>query len=457
MRLKLSRFRRNFNKDLPIEFTEQNLSSFGGLELFSRYLRRLELSRRVREALRGKGIRSDYGSVRLVLVMVGMLLVGARRLEHLQHVCDDPMLLRFCGLRRLPSRPTIVNWLKQFTAERLEGLSELNGALVYEQIERLGLSRVTVDMDGTVVQAGNQVAWAFRGFNPHRKKSKSYYPLFAHLAQTGQILKSRNRPGNVHDSRGADAFLRELIGELQGRFGWSRKLEFRMDAASFNEKILKRLERSRCEFAIKAPFWPWLGLKELVAGRKRWHRVSDGIDGFSIKHFIKPWNITVRIVIYRKRVRHRTAKNFQLDLFSPDDGYFEYSAVATNKSLTVQRLWYFAAGRGAQEKTFAELRSQFALDVVPTKSYAANSAWQQLNVLAHNLCRSFQLDTIAETKSISRKRTCTHLLHTIRTIRFRVINKAGRLVRLNGRNALRMATNSTTQTLFEKLELALVS
>ena len=232
MRLKLSRFRRNFNKDLPIEFTEQNLSSFGGLELFSRYLRRVELSRRVGKACRGKGIRSDYGSVRLVLVLVGMLLVGARRLEHLQYVCDDPMLLRFCGLRRLPSRPTIVNWLKQFTGERLKGLSELNGVLVHEQIERLGLNRLTVDMDGTVVQAGNQVGWAFRGFNPHRKKNKSYYPLFAHLAQTGQILKSRNRPGNVHDSKGADAFLRELIGELRGQFGRSRKLEFRTEASS---------------------------------------------------------------------------------------------------------------------------------------------------------------------------------------------------------------------------------
>ena len=368
-----------------------------------------------------------------------------------------PMLLRFCGLRRLPSRPTIVNWLKQFTGERLKGLSELNGVLVHEQIERLGLNRLTVDMDGTVVQAGNQVGWAFRGFNPHRKKNKSFYPLFAHLAQTGQILKSRNRPGNVHDSKGADAFLRELIGELRGQCGRSRKLEFRTDAAFFNEKILKRLERSRSEFAIKAPFWPWLGLKEVVAGRKRWHRVSDEIDGFSIKYFIEPWNITVRIAIYRKRVRHRTAKNFQLDLFSPDDGYFEYSAVATNKSLTVQRLWYFAAGRGGQEKTFAELRSQFALDVVPTKSYAANSAWQQLNVLAHNLCRSFQLDTIAETKGFSRKRTCTHLLNTIRTIRFRIFNKAGRLVRVSGRNALRMATNSSTQTLFERIELALAS
>ena len=63
-----------------------------------------------------------------------------------------------------------------------------------------------------------------------------HYPLFAHLAQTGQILKSKNRPGNVHDSKGADAFLRELIGELRGQFGRSRKLEFRTDAAFFKRK-----------------------------------------------------------------------------------------------------------------------------------------------------------------------------------------------------------------------------
>ena len=243
------------------------------LEL-SRYLRRLKSP--------GEGgverKRHSSDSVGLVLVMVGMLLVGARRLEHLQHVCDDPMLLRFCGLRRLPSRPTIVNWLKQFTAERLEGLSELNGALVHEQIERLGLSRVTVDMDGTVVQAGNQVAWAFRGFNPHRKKSKSYYPLFD-LAQTGQILKSRNRPGNVHDSRGADAFLRELIG--RGRFGRSRKLEFPMLPFS-----TKRSSRGSAPGRVRNQ------LKELAHGTAgRWLLIKHSSPG-----------ISPRIVIYRKRV-----------------------------------------------------------------------------------------------------------------------------------------------------------
>jgi hypothetical protein len=66
-------------------------------------------------------------------------------------------------------------------------------------------------------------------------------------------------------------------------------------------------------------------------------------------------------------------------------------------------LWAFACGRGAQEKTFAELKAEFALDVVATKHYAANSAWQQLSILAHNLIRNFQLETLATRKPRSRK------------------------------------------------------
>ncbi|MFQ5924030.1 MAG: IS1380 family transposase [Anaerolineales bacterium] len=457
MRLRISQVRQIFKKDLPVEFTEQNLSSFGGLELFCRYFKLIQLHRRVRDACRAAEVKSDYGCVSLLLVVVGMLLVGARRLEQLKYLRDDPLVLRLCGLKRMPTRPTVVNWLKQFTVKRLQALIQVNSELLYEQIERLELGRLTIDLDGSVIQAGNQVRWTFRGFNPHRKKNKSYYPLLAHLAQTGQILKLRNRPGNVHDSTGADRFLRELIEELRCRFGRRLTLEFRMDAAFFKEKILKRLQRQGCEFAIKAPFWPWLELKAAVASRKRWSRVSEGIDAFEIQHHIRPWDIRLRIVIYRKRVRHKTPKNFQLDLFSPDDGYFEYSAIATNKSLTPKNLWEFAAGRGAQEKTLAELRGQFGLDVVPTNDYAANNAWQQLNILAHNLCRGFQLDTIATTKPRSPKRTYAHLLHSVRTLRFLIIAKAGRLVRCGGRNVLRMSSSTATQRLFENIELALAS
>ena len=55
-----------------------------------------------------------------------------------------------------------------------------------------------------------KVERARRGYNPHRRKVPSYYPITAHLAETTHVLRVRNRSGNVHDSKGSVGFLREL-------------------------------------------------------------------------------------------------------------------------------------------------------------------------------------------------------------------------------------------------------
>jgi hypothetical protein len=347
------------------------------------------------------------------------------------------------------------HWLKQFTQQAWQALIALNSELLYEQLDRLALPRLTIDVDGTVVRTGNTVAWAFRGYNPHFKKDPSYYPLLAHLAQTGHILRLKNRPGNVHDRRGAARFVRELIHELRGRFGRRLPLEFRMDAAFFKEDILDLLSREACEYAIKVPFWPWVGLKPLVAAQRDWIPVSAQVSAFETLLRLDAWDLTLRVVIYRKRVRHQTPKNFQLDLFSPDDGYFEYSAVTTNKALAPAALWAFIAGRGAQEKTYGELKGEFAFDVVPTHHYGANSAWQHLSVLAHNLLRSFQLHTLATPKRRSRKRTYAFALRSMRTLRFLLIARAGRLARIDGRQVLRLSENPATEGLYGRVVHAL--
>src|SRR5262249_40863412 len=80
----------------------------------------------------------------------------------------------------------------------------------------------------------------------------------------------------------------------------------------------------------------------LVAAQQRWSAVAADIDGFETRLLLAAWGLELRVVVYRKRVHHQSAKNYQLDLFSPDDGYFEYSAVATNLTLTPRALWYFA-------------------------------------------------------------------------------------------------------------------
>src|SRR3546814_3023315 len=56
-------------------------------------------------------LRSDYGSARLALVLLALFYVGARRLEHLRYLGGDPLVTRFCGLARLPTRRTVADWL----------------------------------------------------------------------------------------------------------------------------------------------------------------------------------------------------------------------------------------------------------------------------------------------------------------------------------------------------------
>jgi len=449
MRLSVPSLRRMVKRPLHVEFGPQQVTSYSGLELLRRYLRQHELPRRLRAACAATG--GDYGGGRLARLVLALLYVGARRLEHLRYVAGDPLIARFCGLARIPTARTVGNWLRQFTQATLGPLVQLNHDLVIDAVRRLALPRLTIDIDGTVVRTGATVGWAFRGFNPHHRKDPSYYPLLAHVAQTGHILRVKNRPGNVHDSKQSVAFLREVIDGLRTAFGRRLPLEFRMDAAFCQRAVFRLLAARGCAYAIKVGYWSWLPLKHLAAERQHWRPVARHVTGFFHDLHIPQWNLRLRVMIYRKHVGHASPKNFQLDLFTPDDGHFEYSAVATNLPLDLPALYAFICGRGAQEKTIAELKGEFALDVIPTRHYGANCAWQQLSILAHNLIRSFQLDTLATPKPRSRKRTYTYLIRSMRTLRFLLVARAGRLTRLGGRHVLRLAHNPATEALYASI------
>jgi hypothetical protein len=78
-------------------------------------------------------------------------------------------------------------------------------------------------------------------------------------------------------------------------------------------------------------------------------------------------------------------------------------------------------------------------------------------VLAHNLARSFQLDTFAEVKPRTRKRTFAYRLRSMRTVRFLLVARAGRVARLAGRNVLRLTRNPDIEKLYARVEHALLA
>ena len=90
----------------------------------------------------------------------------------------------------------------------------------------------------------------------------------------------------------------------------------------------------------------------------------------------------IGVTIYRK-VRHRTAKNFQLDLSQRRLlrvlGGGQQSFVDRPQPAALH------GGRRNHEKTIGQLKSGLAVHTVRAAGYAANSAWQQLVALTHNL------------------------------------------------------------------------
>src|SRR2546427_579346 len=135
MRLSVASLRRMIKGKLHVEFVRQELTSYSGLEVLRRYLRQRELPRRLRAAFATTG--GDYGGGRLALLVLALLYVGARRLEHLRYVAGDPLIARFCGLARIPTARTVGNWLRQFTTATLAPLVRLNHELVTDATARL--------------------------------------------------------------------------------------------------------------------------------------------------------------------------------------------------------------------------------------------------------------------------------------------------------------------------------
>ena len=108
---------------------------------------------------------------------------------------------------------------------------------------------------------------------------------------------------------------------------------------------------------------------------------------------------------FAKKLRNQN-KPYQLKLFSPYNGFYEYSAVVTDtKQWDPEQLLQFVSGRSAQENSISELKSSFAFDQIPTNQYQANSAYMQMSQMAYNLSISMQHEKGLARKNPSNPKT----------------------------------------------------
>jgi hypothetical protein len=278
------------------------------------------------------------------------------------------------------------------------------------------------------------------GFNRKSKGQRSYYPLFATVAQTGEVLDVLHRPGNVHDSNEALEFMDATFSGIR-ESGFQGHLEARLDSAHFSDMACIWLDELGVDFSVSVPFERFPELKGTIEARKRWKTINRDWASFELKWKPKSWNEHFRCIIYRQRLPVPRKGPIQLDLFIPLDWQYQYKAVMTNKTEGVDAVLSFHNGRGAQEGFFAELKSQANMDYIPTRRLVGNQVFLLCSVLAHNL--NCELQMIVQPRRVrnTAKRACLWAFEKLGTFRHRLIQRAGRLTRPSGVLTLHLAAS----------------
>jgi hypothetical protein len=444
MKLSREQVRRKTHATPDLLFEDQQLTSFAGLFLFQLLFQRLDLKQRLRVAFRHLRSNRAYDHAVAALGLIVHLLLGFRQLRDLRYYRDDPMVQRVLGLERLPDVATVSRLLAAADFQAVAALRQLCRQLVAERLSALGLRRLTVDFDGSVISTSRYAEGTAVGFNRHKKGQRSYYPLFCTVAQTGQVFDVHHRPGNVHDSNGAQDFILACVNHLRKALP-SIQIEVRMDGAFFSDALITLLSELGVEFTISVPFERFVELKGRIEKHRLWRRLGPGATYFEQRWKPKAWSRRYRFLFVRSLTAVRDKGPVQLDLFVPQQSGYEFKVLVTNKAIRAKEVISYHNGRGAQEGVFAELKSHGQLDYVPTQTLAGNQIFLLSATLAHNLNRELQMTTRQPTRRTTTQRSPLWQFERLDTMRHKLIQRAGRFTRPQGRLTLTLSANQAVR------------
>lgn len=418
-----------------LRFEDQRLTSFAGLVVIQRFFQVIGLKGRLRKCFRHQSQGKIFGRATTFLQLIIHVLLGFRELRDVAHYQDDPLVQRVLGLKQVPHVATLSRMLKEADSESVRKLRYVLMDMALESASSRMLPRITLDFDGSVQSTKRRAQGTAVGFNKRKKGSRSYYPLFCTIAQTGQVLTFLHRSGNVHDSNGAQDFILDCVRQVRERLP-AAVIEVRMDSAFFSDEIVSALNAKGVEFTISVPFERFVELKKMIENRRRWYAIDDAVSYFETQWKPKSWPRRCRFLMIRTRAKRQQKGPVQLDLFEPYEYGYDFKVIVTNKTLTAATVVEYHSGRGSQEGVFGELKSHCQMDYIPVRTRSGNETYLLATLFAFNLMRQLQMQVDPPIRATTRKRASHWVFEQVETMRRTILQRAGRLSTPEGRLVL---------------------
>jgi hypothetical protein len=398
------------NGELTIEYTDKAMTGWGGLSLMFEYLDRVGFYAQLRSAVREeKASNNRVENVDVVLTFLATVLVGGQRFAHVQRLLHDEVIRRILGAKRLASEDTVRRFflsLSQSKAEELYGvLHRFTSSLM------LGHVREDVlDLDSTILERYGHQEGVSKGYHSTRAGQQSHHPLLGMFVRAKHIALVWLRAGGAQTLRGADEFVRELLGRLPAGF---RITAIRADSGFFNERYLQLFEQEKLPYIVRIRMHQPITRFVATIGQSEWKRVDEYREIADLNYAGPGWAHQRRVLVIREKVVGDKALLFDVPTY-------EYRALVTSLDKPARDCLTFYDQRGECENTIKEFKNDFGARGFSLAKFIPTEAALRLISILFNLVSSFKHQVLADTSLT---------LATIRTRVFVVGAALGRAAR----------------------------
>ncbi len=392
--------------------TEEPMTAQSGLVLHGEFIQGVGVHRWLEQEMPKPGSKRGYGAVQHVLPFVLMLTGGGRALEDLRMIHRDQCLRSLLHLDHLPSADAVGDWLRRTgEGEGLTGLDRVNRRIVAHRLRKLERRTHTLDIDATqIIAEKRDAAWTYKG-------ERGYMPMVG-LAEAGVVIHDDFRAGNVAPASANLDFVKACGARLpQGH----TLTAIRADSASYQSDLFNYCEETGKTFAIGGRLdAPTLAAIAAIPDAA-WTHYADCAVAETV-HSMEHTDKAFRLIV----VRHV----HQGELLEEDRP--RYHVIASNRcgSTADVLIWYRQRGEHS-ENGIKELKIGFGMERMPCGQESANAAFFRIGVIAHNLFVLFKHSALGEGWQ----------RHRVATVRWRLFQVPGRLVRHAGTWTLKVAAN----------------